>query len=184
MPSIRISWEYSWPAVDRSFEGVTGRPRQAVENELLDLPLSIAHYNRPALVLFGGDVPADLGGAGVERLGVGVYHDLFGDSAHFQLDVGSLRLRHPEHDILRRCSAESGGRDAKVVRAGRQIRQRVRARTGGRRVGFDAGRGIGRDDSRAWHYGTSRIRNRPIQRTDGALAEREAGQTEKKQNKT
>src|SRR5437764_13940095 len=28
--------------VDRSFECVTGRPRQAVENELLDLPLSVA----------------------------------------------------------------------------------------------------------------------------------------------
>src|SRR4051812_21644253 len=44
--------------VDRSFERVTGGARQAVENELLDLPLSVADYHRPALVLFRCDVAA------------------------------------------------------------------------------------------------------------------------------
>ena len=47
-------------AIDRSLERIAGGAREAVENELLNLALSVAHDNGPAFVFFRRDIPPDL----------------------------------------------------------------------------------------------------------------------------
>src|ERR1051326_6604555 len=100
--------------VDRSFKRVARGPWQAVENELLDLPLSIADHYRPAFVLFGSDVAADFRGTRLEQLRRIAYHHLFRDRADFELNIHGPRLRYAENHIFCRGRAESDRKSTRL----------------------------------------------------------------------
>src|SRR5260370_41553775 len=57
-------------AVDGSLECSAHCTRQAVEDDLLDLALTIGHQDRPAVEFFLGDVPADFGRGALEQWGL------------------------------------------------------------------------------------------------------------------
>ena len=183
MPSIRISCEYCWPAVDRTLEGVAGGARKAVEDELLDLALAVADDQRPALVLFRGDVAADLGGAGFEQLRCVAYRHLLGDRADLELYVNAECLGDAQNDILCRGRAEARGRHSDVIGAGRQVRQSVGARTGGGGGYFYAGGVIRGNHGCPGDDCSGLVLNRAVERADRTLRHRDPGADQEQHNR-
>src|SRR5260370_2993630 len=69
-------------AVDGSLECSAHCTRQAVEDELLDLALTIRHQDRPRVEFFLGDLPADVGRGALDQWGLPPDRNVVPHGAH------------------------------------------------------------------------------------------------------
>ena len=148
-------------AVDRSFERVAGRPGQAREDELLDLPLAVGDRHRPRLVLLLRDVAADLGRAGLDhRRRDGHF---FGDGVDLELEVERQRLRRVQRDVVGRGGTEPASRNVDPVPPVGQVRDHVDTGVGRGRLRLDVGVDVGRDHGHADEHAAGRVGHRAVE---------------------
>ena len=100
-------------AVDRAFERSTRSTGQARKDELLNLPLPVAHRDRPRLELLVRDVLPDLGSAGFNhRRGD---RQRLGDRRDFELEVERQCLGGVKRDLVGLGRPEPGRFDPDAV---------------------------------------------------------------------
>ena len=148
-------------AVDRSLEGVADAARQAREDELLDLALSVGDRHRPGLVLLVGDIAADLRRAGLDQRRR--HRQLLRDGIDAQLEVDGQRLCRAQRDVVGDGRPEARRRHVDPVEAVGEIWDDVDAGVGGDRVRLDVGLEVGRDDGGPEQHAAGGVGHRAVE---------------------